>query len=92
MTTATSRAWRPGVTTTDGYVPISCDVHSQLELAIMHRQRLHARWHDGNVWRDGIVLPLDLQTRQGEEFLICRLATGEDMDIRLDRLTRYAPA
>lgn len=80
------------MTTTDGYVPISCDVHSQLELAIMHRQRLHARWHDGNVWRDGILTPLDLKTRHGEEFLVCRLGSGEHIDIRLDHLTRFTPA
>lgn len=78
--------------TTDGYVPISCDIHSELELAVMHQQQLHVRWHDGNVWRDGVVTPLDLQTRRGEEFLVCRLATGEHIDIRLDRLTRFTSA
>lgn len=78
--------------TTDRYTPISCDTHSELELAVMHRQRLHVRWHDGNVWRDGVVIPLDINTRHGEEFLACRLATGEDIDIRLDRLIRIAPA
>lgn len=77
---------------TDVYVPIACDVHSRLELAVMHRQQLHARWRDGNVWRDAVVTPLDLQTRRGEEFLLCRLATGEDIDIRLDHLTRFTPA
>ena len=80
------------MTMSDHYTPISCAAHSELELAVMHRRRLHLRWHDGNVWRDGIVVPLDLQTRRGEEFLICRLPTGEDVDIRLDRLTRVANA
>lgn len=78
--------------TTDGYVPISCDIHSALELAVMHRQPLHLRWHDGNVWRDGVVTPLDIQTRHHEEFLVCRLASGERLDIRLDRLTRFTAA
>ena len=78
--------------TTDGYVPISCDIHSELELAVMHRQLLHLRWHDGNVWRDEVITPLDIQTRQHEEFLICRLASGEHVDIRLDHLTRFTPA
>lgn len=80
------------MTTTDGYVPISCARHSELELAVMHRRPLHARWHDGNVWRDGVLTPLDLQTRHGEEFLVCRLASGERLDIRLDHLTRFTPA
>lgn len=80
------------MTTSDHYTPISCDAHSELELAIIRRQPLHVRWHDDNIWRDGIVVPLDLQTRHGEEFLICRLPTGEDIDIRLDRLTRVAAA
>ena len=80
------------MTMSDHYTPIPCAAHSELELAVMHRQRLHVRWRDGNVWRDGIVVPLDVQTRRGEEFLICRLPTGEGIDIRLDRLTRIANA
>lgn len=84
--------WKPSVKTTDDYIPISCDIHSELELAVMHRQRLHLRWHDGNVWRDGVVTPLDIQTRQREEYLLCRTAAGEDLAIRLDRVTRFGAA
>lgn len=74
------------------YVPISCTTYSELELYILHRHRLQLRWHEDNVWHDQVVLPLDLQTRQGEEFLICRLLSGEETRIRLDHLTRVAPA
>ncbi len=49
--------------TTD-YVPIACDLHSEYELAILHRQPLHLVWTDGNVIHDEIVLPLDLTTER----------------------------
>ncbi len=78
----------PNDLTTTGYVPISCDLHSEYELAILRRQRLRLVWTDGNVVHDETVLPLDLKTTNGEEFLVCR--TKEDMtqSVRLDRVRR----
>lgn len=76
----------------DRYVPIACTTHSHLELHILHRHRLRLRWHEGNIWRDQVILPLDLQTRRGEEFLIGQLPSGEEVRIRLDRLTHVARA
>jgi Rho-binding antiterminator len=74
------------------YLPISCDIYSELEVAILHRNRLHLTWHDGNVCYTQAVLPLDLETDAGEEFLHCLLASGERMRVRLDRITRMEPA
>lgn len=74
------------------YEPISCDVYSQLELAIMHRARLRLTWREGNVCYTQPVVPTDLETRDGEEFLHCRLPSGEDARIRLDRIDRMEPA
>lgn len=73
------------------YSPISCDAYSRLELAIMHREQLHLTWHQGNVSFAQVVTPTDLETREGEEFLHCRLPSGELTQIRLDQIDRMEP-
>lgn len=75
-----------------GYVPISCDLHSEYELAILRRQRLRLVWANGNVLHDEVVLPLDLKTTNGEEFLACRTKDGITQSIRLDRVRRMEAA
>lgn len=71
-----------------GYRPIACASYDQYEIAIMHRRRLHLIWDEGNVTYDRIVTPLNLRTTAGEEFLVMRLADGEDREVRLDRIRR----
>lgn len=79
-------------TDSSDYQPISCDTYSMLELAIMHRQRLHLAWREGNVCFTQTVVPLDLETRERQEFLHCQLASGAAARIRLDRIQRMEPA
>jgi len=50
-----------------GYMPISCDLHSEYELAILRRQWLRLVWADGNVIHDEVVLPLDLKTARHDD-------------------------
>jgi Rho-binding antiterminator len=76
----------------DPYSPIACARYSEYEVAILHRQKLHLRWHEGNVHYDQVVLPLDLRTVNHEEFLVCRDSTGATLNIRLDRIQRMEPA
>ncbi len=52
--------------TTD-YVPIACSLHSEYELAILHRQPLRLVWNEGNVIHDEVVLPLDLKTERRDD-------------------------
>ncbi len=73
------------------YAPIACARYSEYEVAILHRQKLHLRWREDNVFHDQVVLPLDLKTQNHEEFLICRAASGETLTIRLDRIQRMEP-
>jgi Rho-binding antiterminator len=64
------------------YQPIPCAQHEQLEFAAQTKQRL-----DVNV--DGIalrLLPLDVYTRDGAEWLLAQTEAGEEMTVRLDRL------
>ncbi|MBI3570761.1 MAG: transcriptional antiterminator, Rof [Gammaproteobacteria bacterium] len=75
-----------------GYVPISCDLHSEYELAILHRQWLRLVWANGNVIHDEAVLPLDLKATNGEEFLVCRTKDNATQNIRLDRVRRMRAA
>lgn len=74
------------------YTPIPCAVYSGYELAIMHRQWLRVVWQDPDDGHHvGPLLPLDLQTRAGEEFLIARSEDGRGLRLRLDRIRSAAP-
>ncbi len=72
----------------DDYRPISCEQHSAYELAIMHGQKLRLSWRDedGQAF-DQVVLPVDLQTRNGREYLLVRRGE-ETLSIRLDDIHR----
>lgn len=74
------------------YTPISCDVYSELEVAILHRTPLRLAWREGNVCHTRVVMPLDLETREHQEFLHCRLETGERLRLRLDGIVRVERA
>ena len=74
------------------YLSISCATYSEYELAILHRQKLRLVWSDGNVIHDQVILPLDMQTRNHEEFLIGRDEAGTSVTIRLDHIRRKQPA
>ena len=73
---------------TTEYVPIDCGLHSRYELAIMRRQQLVLSWADEAGTVDACtVTPLDLFTRQAQEFLRLRDAQGREHTVRLDRIT-----
>lgn len=74
------------------YLPIPCDTYSEIELAIMHRRPLRLVWRDANVSFTQVVVPIDLETNSGREFLHARLASGGRTRIRLDRIDRLEPA
>jgi Rho-binding antiterminator len=71
------------------YQPIACDLYSQFELAIMHRQRIRLRWIEENVIHDQAVTPIDLQTLQHAEFLVCRAGAAPAFRVRLDRIRHW---
>lgn len=74
------------------YIPISCGSYDRFEVAIMHRERLHLVWQVNNVYYDRVVTPVNLETRDGEEFLLARTAEGAVETIRLDRIRKMKPA
>jgi Rho-binding antiterminator len=69
------------------YQPIACGLYSQYELAVMRRTPLTLCWRGV----DGLshletLLPQDLETCKGEEFLVLLNTAGERLRVRLDRI------
>ncbi|MGC8468033.1 MAG: Rho-binding antiterminator [Acidithiobacillus sp.] len=63
------------------YRPISCALHSVLELAAMHRRRIRLRLHDGRRM-EGVIV--DVWTEKGREYLRLRRDGGdEQVDLAL---------
>ena len=72
------------------YIPVSCDLHSEFELLIMHNRTLELNWQDNNGKQfNSRVKPKDLQTRKGEEFLVVVDNYNQEIAIRLDRVNSY---
>lgn len=75
------------------YTPIDCGLHSEYELAIMRRQALRLTWRDTqDTVHIGIYRPLDLHTRDGEEFMVVADTDGTQSQIRLDYIMSCNPA
>ena len=74
----------------EAYIPVSCDIHSQFELLIMHNSSIQLDWQDENdkIFSE-IVKPKDVQTKSGEEFLLVLNKHNETLKIRLDRIRFY---
>ena len=69
------------------YKPIDCSLYSEYELAIMHGHRLQVSWRDAEGSpRIEVLIPVDLRTRQGEEFLVVKDHNGLEQEIRLDHI------
>lgn len=64
------------------YAPISCIQHERLEFAALRKQWLDVKV-DGMAQR---LLPLDVATRDGAEWLTAQTERGEMLTLRLDRL------
>jgi transcriptional antiterminator Rof (Rho-off) len=73
------------------YKPIACQIYDRYEIAILRHAKLRLVWHEDNVIYDRIVNPLNLETRQGEEFLVFATSEGEMRCARLDLITRADP-
>ena len=69
------------------YKPVDCGFHSELEVAIMHGSTLQVRYHQpGQPVQEQQIKPIDLQTRQHEEYLIFENQQGKRDELRLDYL------
>lgn len=66
------------------YRPIPCAQHERLEFAALTKQWLEVTIGGGMAQR---LLPLDVYTHDGAEWLKAENERGEAMIVRLDRLT-----
>ncbi len=74
------------------YKPVDCSTYGQFELAILRRRPLLMGWRDENgLTRVALLHPRDLETRQGEEFLLAETTQGEPLRVRLDRIIQARP-
>ncbi|OBS08369.1 WYL domain-containing protein [Acidihalobacter prosperus] len=76
----------------DEYTPIACDRYSELELAILRRQRLRLSLRGrGGLRRIETLDPVNLRTRRQAEYLIARNPAGLARVLRLDRIAEARP-
>ena len=69
------------------YQPVSCALHSEYELAIIRKTKLELVYLDDKQEQHTLrVYPIDLQTSNGEEFLLTKTTAGEALRIRLDHI------
>lgn len=73
------------------YTPVDCGLHSEYELAIMHRQTLRLTWRDTDgEQQTKTVIPADLHTRGHEEFLMVMGNDSIEQVVRLDRIVHFS--
>jgi len=68
------------------YRPIACSDHERLEFAAIKRQWLDVSVTAGDWAGHRRLLPLDVYTRDGAEWLLAETQTGEQLILRLDWL------
>jgi Rho-binding antiterminator len=73
------------------YTPIPCEIYSRYELAVLHRAWLRVLWHGRLGPRLERLLPVDLRTHRGAEYLIARTPSGVPRVMRLDRIRSAEP-
>ena len=68
------------------YQPISCELHSQYELAIIHKNTLCLTWSkDGEVVTEKNIIAVDVQTKNKAEYLVVKTyEQNTPYSIRLD--------
>lgn len=72
------------------YQPIECGLHSEYELAIMHKSRISLSWLDQNENElTETIEPIDLLIRDKQEFLKFCTQNNTTIEIRLDRITNF---
>lgn len=72
---------------TNEYKPIACAIHDRIELAIMRARPIELSWTDpGGRQHTRTLTPVATLTRAKEEFLRVEDRSGQQWEIRLDRL------
>jgi len=74
------------------YQAIACSLHSEYELAILQKRVVSISWKDidGILYQENL-LPYDLLSSKGEEFLVAKTKEDEQRKIRLDYIISVTP-
>jgi Rho-binding antiterminator len=71
------------------YKPIACGLHENYQYAVIKGRLLDLSWQaDDGALHQGRLLPVDVYTREGAEYLSAETREGEALEIRLDRITQ----
>lgn len=68
----------------NSYTPIACADHERLEYAVLKHQWLDLSVKSGEHAGRHRLLPMDVYTRDGAEWLVSQTETGERWVLRLD--------
>lgn len=71
------------------YQPIACRLHERLEFSVLRKIPLKLFYRAADRDRDEQVMPLDVCTRDGAEWLEFRREDGSQDVIRLDRILSF---
>ena len=71
------------------YQPIPCAQHERLEFSVLRKIPLRLESVDQGERRHEKVLPLDVNTRNGAEWLKFRREDGSETEIRLDAIVGF---
>lgn len=71
------------------YLPIACMQHERLEFSVLRRIPLMLKYRLEGRHRVEKVMPLDVATRDGAEWLKFRHEDGSEEEIRLDRILSF---
>ena len=72
------------------YQPIACADHERLEFAALKRQWLDVNVKAGDRSGRQRLMPVDVYTRDGAEWLVAETESGERLTLRLDGLELHA--
>ena len=72
------------------YQPIACADHERLEFAVLTRQWLEVNVTAGDRPGRQRLLPVDVYTREGAEWLVAKTESGEHLTLRLDGFELHA--
>jgi len=74
------------------YQAIACAVHSKYELAILQKRVVSISWKDiDGILHQENLLPYDLLSSKGEEFLLAKTKEDDQRKIRLDYIISVTP-
>jgi len=74
----------------NNYQPIACADHERLEFAVLTRQWLEVNVMAGEQPGRQRLLPVDVYTRDGAEWLVAKMESGEQLTLRLDGFEFHA--